>query len=555
MKRNIFAVLLILSLSFFAIKPFFVNGFFPMHDNTQVQRVFEMGKSLSDGMVPVRWVSDLGYGYGYPLFTFYAPLAYYIGGFLTAVPVSALVATKMMMVLGILLSGVFMYLLAQSIWGKAGGIIAALFYMYAPYHAVDVYVRGDVAEFWAYAFIPLVFYGVWRLYKTPNWVSVAIGASGFAGVILSHNLTALMLSPFLILSLCAISLMSFKKNKKVVFYSLLLFLFGFGLSAFYFLPVFAEMQYTNVLSQVGGGADFHDHFVCLSQLWQSPWGYGGSVKGCVDGLSFMVGKLHLLIALFSLGVLPLLFRKDREKAYGVIFGLIGLTVALFLLLEASLFVWNSIHVMAFLQYPWRFLLFASFFSSFLAGSFFFLLPQKWMNVAAVGFLGAVCIFVNAKYFVPQMILPLTSEYYTNTNMLTWTASQISDEYLPKHFIKPTAQLFVPQGLLTLQKGTYHVSVNKTQKKTLKVMLPLPEQVTVRLAYFPAWKGYIDGKKTTLTPTDSGMQIKLPAGTHTLTLIYEETFVELLGDIVSLASGGILVLAIIIHRKRSYGAQS
>src|SRR3989344_7279249 len=161
--KNIFPILTVFILSFFSIKPLFVSGFFPMHDDTQVARVYEMGKSLSDGMFPVRWAADLGYGYGYPIFNFYAPLAYYFGGALNALGTDALLSTKIMMIVGIILSGVFMYLLTRELWGKIGGLVSSLFYIYAPYHAVDIYVRGDVAEFWAYAFIFLAFYAIFSV--------------------------------------------------------------------------------------------------------------------------------------------------------------------------------------------------------------------------------------------------------------------------------------------------------------------------------------------------------------------------------------------------------
>ncbi len=144
-----YGLFIVLILSFWAIHPLFISGFFPMHDDTQVARVFEMGKMLERGMFPVRWVPDLGYGYGYPIFNFYAPLAYYIGGFFMFLGFDALLATKIMMALGVILAGIFMYLLTREFFGELGGIVAGLFYIYAPYHAVDIYVRGDVAEFWA----------------------------------------------------------------------------------------------------------------------------------------------------------------------------------------------------------------------------------------------------------------------------------------------------------------------------------------------------------------------------------------------------------------------
>src|SRR3989339_1677275 len=172
--KKYFGLLIVLLLSYFAVKALFAPGFFTMHDDTQVARVYEMGKALKDGMFPVRWAADLGYGYGYPIFNFYAPLAYYFGGLFTLAGVDALIAAKLMIGLGILLSGIFMYLLAREFFGEAGGILSALFYVYAPYHAVEIYIRGDVSEFFAYAFIPLVFFALHKIYKEQKrkWIVV-----------------------------------------------------------------------------------------------------------------------------------------------------------------------------------------------------------------------------------------------------------------------------------------------------------------------------------------------------------------------------------------------
>ena len=164
--KNLFPLFFVLLTSVFSIIPFLHFGFFPIHDNTQVQRVFEMTKALTDGMFPIRWVADLGFGYGYPVFSFYAPLSYYVGSIINLLGLDALLATKIMMVLGILMAGVAMYFFAKEIWGKSGAVLSALLYVFVPYHAVDIFVRGDVAEFWAYALTPFVFYGLLGVHKT-----------------------------------------------------------------------------------------------------------------------------------------------------------------------------------------------------------------------------------------------------------------------------------------------------------------------------------------------------------------------------------------------------
>jgi hypothetical protein len=208
------------------------------------------------------------------------------------------------------------------------------------------------------------------------------------------------------------------------------------------------MKNTNVLSQIGGGANFLDHFVCFPQLWSSSWGYGGSAVGCVDGLSFMIGKLHILVSIvvfiLSIALLTKFFLKENiEKLLIIILFFSGFIISIALTLDISKSLWQAIPLMAFFQYPWRFLLTASFFSSLLAGSFIWLItslpikrffPHFVLEISAL--LIFVLLFLNVKFFVPQKSLQVNSNYYTNEYSLKWTTSKISDEYLPKDTKKP-----------------------------------------------------------------------------------------------------------------------
>ena len=447
--KKLLPIIIIIFLSFWAIRPLLYPGFFPIHDDTQVARVFEMTRSLKMGMFPVRWVPDLGYGLGYPIFNFYAPLSYYVGSIPNLIGFDALMATKIMMGLGIILAGIFMYFFTKEFFGKSGAVASALFYIYAPYHALDIYVRGDVAEFWAYAFIPLVFYGLWKVYKNNSWFFVIVSSIGYAGIILSHNLTAMMATPFLFLYILFLVIASYrKKQKKPIIYLFSGIILGAIISCFYWLPALAEMKNTNVLSTIGGGANFLDHFVCINQLWTSPWGYGGSAPGCTDGLSFMIGKQHILVSIASIiGVLLLaLFKKHvwkSEKVLITIISFFGFLFSVFLTLEVSKFIWQLTPLMAFFQFPWRFLLMVSFFSSILAGSFIWLItflpikkffPHFVLEISALLIL--LLLFLNIKFFIPQNFLQVNSNYYTNEYSLKWTTSKISDEYLPKDTKKP-----------------------------------------------------------------------------------------------------------------------
>ena len=542
-------LIFIFLLSLVSIIPFFHSGFFPMPDDTQVARVYEMAKGLTDGMFPVRWSADLGYGFGYPMFNFYDPLPYYIGGIVETVGVNALLATKTMMVLGVLLAGVSMYFLGKEFWGKSGGILSALFYVYAPYHAVDLYVRGDVAEFWAYAFIPLIFLGFWKIYKEEKWRYVVLAGISFALIVISHNLTAMMVSPFLILFAAYLILKA--KKKRVTLYLLATFIVGALLAAFYWLPAISEMQYTNVNSLIGGGSNFRDHFVCLSQLWTSPWGYGGSTKGCVDGLSFMIGKYHILLSLclFIFASTALILRRyfdafSKEKLVILVLSFVGFLISIFFTLQISQPIWELIRPMAFLQYPWRFLLMIVFFASFISGSLFWvmgkLIKGKTILIAAIVLLSCLLVLISVKFFVPEKYLPVSSQYYTNAYALQWKTSKISDEYMPKDFQRPQSQDGIANFSGLNSRNSKLISVSKkTQTITLTINASNDEKIILPLAFFPSWHVYLDNSSIPIFENNKGMEINFPKGQHELRLVFQQTRVELLSDLISLA--GILIL--------------
>ncbi|MDD4106997.1 MAG: hypothetical protein PHX84_03615, partial [Candidatus Shapirobacteria bacterium] len=151
----ILTVVLTLPAIFFLLRP---GIYYNMHDDMQMIRQLEMEKCLKDGQIPCRWTPDLGYGYGYPLFNFYPPMPYLVGQIYRTVGFSFLTSIKLTAITQIILSSLFIYLLSSSIFGPIGGFISSLFYTYAPYHALNIFVRGAMNEAWAAVFFPLIFY-------------------------------------------------------------------------------------------------------------------------------------------------------------------------------------------------------------------------------------------------------------------------------------------------------------------------------------------------------------------------------------------------------------
>ena len=434
--KSLYLFLIVLVLSMGAILPLFDAGFFEFHDNTQIARVYEMANSLNDGMFPVRWVENLGYGYGYPIFNFYSPLAYYIGGIFSLIGFNLLISTKLMFAFGILLSGISMFLFSKKFFGNIAGIASATVYMYFPYHAVNIYVRGAVAEFFAYAFLPLFFLGIFSILdikKRKEFIFSNIGlilliAFSVFLITISHNLSIFM--TFLVFVPAQILLLILSKNKgQILIVSLIAISVGFCLSAFYILPAFLEMNYTNVASVVGGGSDFKDHFICIGQYWNSIWGYAGSAPGCLDGVSFKLGKTNIIFVFISTLLLSYALYKKRygfeEKV--TIVSILILLFSFFLTISQSEFIWKSVPFMPYLQFPWRFINFIALFSAFIIGYGVFFAKEKkrLYGIVVSTIIILVTLFVSLKLFVPQFRIYFVGDNFISQQHIKFNISKIS----------------------------------------------------------------------------------------------------------------------------------
>lgn len=586
--RKNWGLIFVLIFSWWVIRPLFHAGFFSMHDDAQVVRVYEMAQALKNGQFPVRWVGDLGYGYGYPLFNFYAPLPYYAGAFFNLVDLDILLATKIMFFLGTILSGVFMYLLAREFLGRLGGILASLLYLYAPYHAVDIYVRGAVGEFWAMAFLPLMALGFYKVFKSslrqesPHgkelriknqesrikikiskeaWKWIAVGAIGYAGVILSHNLTAMMLTPFLLITLILFIYLAIKQKKLSIILDLLfIILLALGFSAFYWLPALFEMKFTNVVSQIGGGADFRDHFVCFSQFWHSPWGFGGSAPGCIaDGMSFQIGKLQLMLipAVLLLLFSALLKKRRLNDMYHlsgrnavVLLTFIAFLLSVFLSTEYSKPIWEMVKPMAYIQYPWRFLVFATFFISLLAASVLAFFRNRLLRLIICVMLVAMLLPYRAKYFKPQEYLNLKAEDYISEENIKWKTSKISDEFLPKGFPKPQKPDGIAKDKIVALDKFSKISNLEIKSSRLRFQIEGENEnlVLARVAYFPGWKVFVDGREKFFLVQNGQMFFTTPKGKHQVEVIFQNTLIRTIGNMASLVSLIVLLGGVFYGRK-------
>ena len=228
---------------------------------------------FSDWQIPCRWVPDMGYSYGYPLFNFYPPLPYYIGQVVHWFGFSFTETVKVLGIMVFAVSAITMYLLAAEFFGSLGGMLAAMIYLYAPYHSVDFYVRAAVNESWAMVWFPLIYWLTYKLIKNPAWMLVPWVAISVAALMLSHNPMLMIFIPTYMIWLF-FWLIKFKSvsSFKYLFVSAP---WALGLAAFFTLPVLVEQKYAHLETLVIGYFNYLAHFLDFRQMFINiNWGMG-----------------------------------------------------------------------------------------------------------------------------------------------------------------------------------------------------------------------------------------------------------------------------------------
>ncbi|MEJ2211284.1 MAG: glycosyltransferase family 39 protein, partial [Anaerolineae bacterium] len=128
--------------------------FFEAHDapNT-VFFLTEFDAALRDGVWYPGWATDQALGYGYPTFVLYPPLAYYVAEGFHLLGAGQVTAVKWSFALATVAAGLAMYLYGREVMGRRRGFLAAVVYVYIPYHLVDIYVRAALAEYWSFVWM------------------------------------------------------------------------------------------------------------------------------------------------------------------------------------------------------------------------------------------------------------------------------------------------------------------------------------------------------------------------------------------------------------------
>jgi hypothetical protein len=345
-----------------ALLPLGRAGFFESHDGQfHVYRLAALDHAVRAGVLYPRWFPGFAFGYGQPVLNFYGPLSYYLGLPFTLLGADPALAMKLVLTGGLVTSALGMYLFCRRYLDRGPALVAAVVYGYIPYHLADLYTRGAVAEFLAFAWFPLVLWGFQRLIEEGERrvSTAAMAALLLAALLLTHSLSVVVFAP-LLGAYVGFLLLKRRETRPVGRVALVLIL-SVALSAFYWLPVLTEAQHVGLGHGTSQG--YKDHLLPLAGLVSTSPTYAYQSEPGVP-ITFSLGLVQVLI-LVAAFFLP--FSAPRLRGPALLFLAVALASA-FMLTTISLPVWRAFEGgLAFLQYPWRFEALTALSTAFLAG--------------------------------------------------------------------------------------------------------------------------------------------------------------------------------------------
>lgn len=290
----------------------------------------QFSAQLRDGILYPRWLPQSHDGLGAPVFYFYPPLAFYLTGLFSLLGLSTYASVIAAFGAALAASGMAMFVWLKG-WTRHP-LLGALLYIAMPYHIVDFYNRGALAEFCAYALIPLVAIGLRRAARSRRFSLLALA---YAALIMTHLPAALLTSIFFIMPY---SLYLGSRDRQALAPLLMGGIFGIGIATLYLLPMLVLQPHVALETMVmRADLEAANWSLLTPDRWPS-----------VEGVHLM---LLLAGSLIWGAVILLCARRDIWALAALIYIviLLGLIPGLW-----------SLPLLAKVQFPWRMLMLAEF---------------------------------------------------------------------------------------------------------------------------------------------------------------------------------------------------
>jgi hypothetical protein len=511
---------------------------------------------LRQGVLYPRWLPEGFAGFGSPAFFFYAPLPFYVTApFLLAAPaeMDANRAVGLAQALMVVASGLTMRLWLRRHVTERRAVFGAIFYMAAPYHLFDVYVRGSFGEILAYALLPVLVAALADLLRGERgaWPRFALAV---ALLLLTHLPTSLLVGVFVVPAVLLHHALTATAPLRPLVAAVLSGTFGLVLAAAYVAPALL------LIGETASDALSHSHFDARRWILADPAGWPNAA------LMGFVGVLAGALALIGIAALGLALR-GHGRAGATLWA--GLLLLILLVMSGAIpGVWSPSSPLSRVQFPWRLLLPAEF-----AATTALVLALPSSRKGAVAAIGMACVLlVPAQFFVAaagtSTLRGLLEEDWFLTRSLLSDLRPEPLEYLPRgHSLR-----YTPEGSIDLaefqvvimrhaERGlawadppdSVRIEARRTGMLGMEISIDasMPARIHLRQFHFPTWRlTRPDGSAgPPLEPIgrDRLASFEVPAGRTELRLRWAPPAVVRAFGAVSLLAWGGLFLALALLR--------
>jgi len=248
----------------------------------------------------------------------------------------------------------------------------------------------------------------------------------------------------------------------------------------------------------------------------------------------------------------------------VFVGFLGLSS--FFMVKYSKPLWDSLSLFWYVQFPWRFLLFTSFFSAVLCGSVIAFIKGRKVRLAVSTFFVLLLVGLNLSRFTPERFLNVSDIDYINKETIRWHTSSLAYEYVPKGIATKKSKL--DTTLVAIEKSEIATSASSVVSGSMEVktLLDLPQDkkfdayvmesgtLQINTYSFPGWAVFVDGKRVSYSDVNKLklIQLSLSAGNHLVETKLLDTPIRATGNATSIISIIVLIgLVAWTFKKRKY----
>ena len=552
-------------------------------------RLVEFDAAVRAGDLFPTWSPDLYTGYGSPIFQFYAPLTYYFAEVPVLIGFDYAAALKLTQLLALFASGLAMYRLASTYFPDWVACLSGIFYMVAPYRLVDMFVRHALAEHCAFIWLPLIVWGTERVVSKSSRIGLFSGAIATAALILTHNSLALIGLPVCIAVGWALA--SPKRgilSPKAFGAAGAVAALGVGLAAFFWWPAMRGRALTQAEpSLTGGYFDFHRHFVKVWQFLDFHWSFGISGGGVGNQMPLQIGLPHLLAGLGALAMVLGQWQGEgdagKRRAIWSIVGVSVMGFGAFMSCRLSHLIWESLPLVKYVQFPWRFLGLVVFGAAICATALIDRFAAAGARSTIIASLVGIVIIMatyfpyysQARFLVADgrtlslaevsavevaamrsagILQPfgLSAPTAADLRQMNERATS-SDDFLPRDVKeKPTQP---PIRIVQAEGGRVVDSARLRQNHyRSRVQMSAPSKVTLLQFWFPGWQATVDGLSARTAPAGPKAIVScdVPVGDHMVEFSYRglpQRRTGIILSILSAALGGYTLFTGFVQRRR------